>query len=77
MFGTRTILGLAIDESGVVAAEVSARAGRPEVRRTGQLAFGEKLSSDNMREIAQQLKQFLRSNHFSSKQAIIGIPIRT
>jgi hypothetical protein len=76
MLGTRTILGLAIDEFGIVAAEVSARSGRPEIRRVGQVTFDDKLSSDNMGDRAGQLKQFLRTNHFSSKQAVIGIPLK-
>ena len=76
MLGTRTLLGLAIDEFGIVVAEVVARAGRPEVRRVGQLAFEGKLSAETARELGQQLRQFLRANHFSSRHAIIGIPTK-
>ncbi len=76
MLGTRTILGLAIDESGIVVAEVAARTGRPEVRRVGQLAFEEKLSSETAKELGQQLRQFLRANHFSSRHAVVGIPTK-
>jgi hypothetical protein len=76
MLGTRTILGLAIDEFGIVAAEVSAHTGRPEIRHVGQLTFDEKLSSDNVNDRAGQLKAFLRTNHFTSKHAVIGIPLK-
>jgi len=76
MLGTRTLLGLAIDEFGIVVAEVAARAGRPEVRRVGQLAFEGQLSADTAKELGQQLRQFLRANHFSSKHAVIGIPTK-
>jgi hypothetical protein len=76
MLGTRTILGLAIDEFGIVAAEVSARAGRPEIRRVGQVTFDEKLSSENVNNLAGQLKQFLRTNHLSSKHVVVGIPLK-
>ncbi len=76
MFGARTLLGLAIDEFGIVVAEVSARPGRPEVHRAGQWRFEEKLNLDNARALGQQLKQYLRANHFSSKQAVIGIPTK-
>ena len=76
MLGTRTLLGLAIDESGVVVADVAARSGRPEVRRVGQLAFREKLSAETAKELGQQLRQFLRTNHFSSKHAVVGIPTK-
>lgn len=76
MLGTRTLLGLAIDEFGIVVAEVSARSGRPHVHRAGHWRFEEKLNLDNARVLGQQFKQFLRTNHFSSKQAVIGIPTK-
>src|SRR4030042_527686 len=76
MLGTRTLLGLAIDEFGIVVAEVWARSGHPEVQRAGQWRFEEKLNLDNAKDLGQKLRQFLRANHFSSKQAIIGIPTK-
>jgi len=76
MFGARTLLGLAIDEYGIVVAEISARSGHPEIQRTGQWRFEEKLNLDNARDLGQKLKQYLRTNHFSSKQAILGIPTK-
>ncbi len=76
MLGTRTLLGLAIDEFGLVVAEVAARVGRPEVRRVGQLTFEEKLSAETAKDLGQQLRQFLRANHFSSRHAIVGIPTK-
>jgi len=76
MLGTQTLLGLAIDDSGVVAAEVSVRAGRPEIRRTASMAFDEKLSSHNAKDLGQRLRNFLRENHLSSKRAIVGIPTK-
>lgn len=76
MLGTRTTLGLAIDESGVFVAEIGAGATRSTVRRAGHLAFEETLRSDNAAELGQQLRHFLRENHFSSKRAIVGIPTK-
>jgi len=76
MLGTQTLLGLAIDDLGVVAAEVSVRSGRPEIRRTASMAFDEKLSSDNAKELGRRLRQFLRDNHLSSKRAVVGIPTK-
>lgn len=76
MLGTRTLLGLAVDEFGVVVAEVGVRSGRPEVRRVGQFAFEEKLDADNGKALGQALRQFLRTNHFSQKNAIVGIPTK-
>ena len=76
MLGTQTLLGLAIDDSGVAAAEVSVRSGRPEIKRTGRMQFDEKLSSDNAKDLGQQLRHFLRENHLSSKRAVVGIPTK-
>ena len=76
MLGTQTILGLAIDDSGVVAAEVCIRQGRPEIRRADMMAFDERLNSDNAQDLGHKLRQFLRTNHFSSKRAVVGIPTK-
>jgi len=76
MLGNRTVLGLAIDELGVGVAEVGARVGRSQVRRAGRWDFAEPLSAANAQELGGQFKHFLRSNHFSSKQAIVGIPTK-
>jgi len=76
MLGTQTLLGLAIDDSGVAAAEVGIRSGRPEIKRTGLMPFDKKLNSDNAKDLGQQLRQYLRENHFSSKRAVVGIPTK-
>jgi hypothetical protein len=76
MFSARNILGIAVDEFGVVVAEVRCRTGIPKVRRLGQWSFDEKLNSDNAKDLGLKLRQFLRKNHFSSKQTIIGIPTK-
>lgn len=76
MLGTQTLLGLAIDDSGIVAAEVCIRQGRPVVRRSDTLAFDQKLGADNVQGLGQKLRHFLRANHFSSKRAVVGIPTK-
>lgn len=76
MLGTRTILGLAIDECGIIAAELRVRPGRNEIRRTGQFVFEEALCPENTEALGLQFRRFLRTNHFSSKQASIGIPAK-
>ena len=76
MLGSRTLLGLAIDEHGVMVAEIGGRAGRPEVRRVGHWTFSGPFNAGQAQELGQQLKQYLRANHFSSKHAIIGIPTK-
>ncbi|MBN2128427.1 MAG: pilus assembly protein PilM [Sedimentisphaerales bacterium] len=74
MRSTQTVLGLAIDESGIAAAALRARAGRHEIRRCARFVFRDKLSPENAEELGRQLKQFLRANHFTAKQAAVGIP---
>lgn len=76
MLGAQTLLGLAIDEFGVVVAEVRVRSGRPEIERVGHWSFQEKLESNNAGAMGQKFRQFLRTNNFSSKQAVIGLPTK-
>jgi hypothetical protein len=59
-----------------MAAEVAVRTGRPHVRRVGQWAFPETLGADNAQELGQQLRQFLRANHFAAKHAVVGMPTK-
>jgi hypothetical protein len=73
MLGTQTLLGLAIDDSGVAAAELVVRSGRPQIKHTALMPFDEKLSSDNAKDFGQRLRHFLRENHMSSKRAVVGI----
>ena len=73
ILGTRTILGLAVDETGVVAAELEVRAGRPRLRRTGELSWAQEFRPENMRALGEQVRQFLRDHHFSARQAAIGL----
>lgn len=76
MLGTRTLLGLAIDEFGIIIAEIRIRSGRPELQRTAQCRFEKKLDLDDAKEAGHKLREFLQDNHFSSKQAVIGIPTK-
>ncbi len=76
MLGTQTILGIAIDDSGVVAVELCARSGRREMRRAGVFEFEEQLSPRNAKVLGQKLRQFLKVNHFSSRRAVVGIPAK-
>jgi len=73
MFGTRTILGLAIDELGVVATELEIRSGRPQVRRAGAFPWEQEFRPENIRALGEQFRRFLRDQRFSSKQAVVGI----
>jgi len=73
MLGTRHILGLAVDDSGVVATELSICSGRPAIRRTGEFLWGQELTMDNARDLGQRLHQFLHDQGFAAKRAAVGL----
>jgi len=73
MVGTRHILGLAIDECGVVATEVSVHAGRSEVRGTGEFPWDRELAAQNAKELGLSLRRFLREQGFTAKRAAVGL----
>src|SRR4030042_3006260 len=73
MVGTRHILGLAIDDSGVVASELRVHSGRAEVQRTSEILWEQELTADNARQLGQRLRQSLRDQGFSSKRAVVGL----
>ncbi len=76
MVGTRHMLGLAIDDAGVVATELRIQSGRTEVQRTGELLWGQELTADSVQPLGQRLRQFLREQGFSSKRAVVGLAAR-
>jgi len=73
MVGTRHILGLAIDECGVVATELSVRAGRTEMRGAAEFPWEKEFTADNARELGQSLRRFLREKGFTAKRAAVGL----
>ncbi len=73
MAGTRHILGLAIDDTGVVATELSIQSGRTQVRRTGELAWEQELTADSAKPLGQRLRHFLREQGFTAKRAVVGL----
>ncbi|HSW00071.1 MAG TPA: pilus assembly protein PilM [Sedimentisphaerales bacterium] len=73
MVGTRHLLGLAIDDCGVVATELCVRAGRPEIRGAGELSWDREFSPENVVELGQQLRRFLREQGFTAKKAVVGL----
>jgi len=76
MVGTRHILGLAIDDAGIVATELSVQSGRAQVRRTGELLWDQELTADSATPLGQRLRHFLREQGFSSKRAVVGLAAR-
>jgi hypothetical protein len=73
MVGIRHILGLAIDDAGVVATELTLRAGQTEVHRTGELLWEQELTAESVKPLGQRLRHFLHEQGFSSKRAVVGL----
>ena len=73
MIGTRHILGLAIDDCGVVATELCMRSGRAEIRATGEFSWEKEFTTENTKELGEQLRRFLRAGGFSSNHVAVGL----
>jgi hypothetical protein len=73
MFGTQNILGLALDELGIVATELEVRSDGPHIRRTGEFLWEQEFQPAHLRPLGEQFRQFLRDHHFSARQAVVGL----
>jgi len=73
MIGTRHILGLAIDDCGVVATELCMRSGRAEIRASGEFSWEKEFTPENAKELGEQLRRYLRAGGFSSNRVAIGL----
>jgi len=71
--GTRHILGLAVDDRGVVAMELCVQSGRTEVRAAGEFSWEKEFTADNAKELGGQLRRFLRESGFSASRVAIGL----
>jgi len=76
MLGARKILGLAIEERSVLAAEIRIVGGRCELKHAAEFVFPKDLSVDDPTPLGRLLRQFLRENHFAAKRAVLGIPAK-
>jgi len=72
----RRILGLAIEEHAVLAAEVSLSGSKASLTRTAELPFREALPPEDPQQLGQALRDSLRRHGFSAKSAVIGVPAR-
>jgi len=76
VLGFRTVLGLAVEERSIVAAEVRASGAGGEVIRAEEFCIPEGLCLDAPTELGSALRVFLRESRFSTKRAVIGLPAR-
>ncbi|MGD0388775.1 MAG: hypothetical protein ABSC42_07460 [Tepidisphaeraceae bacterium] len=72
----KKVLGLAMGERSLMAAELVATEGRPQVKRLAELLYPEGISISQPAELAKALGHFLKDNHFSTRSAVIGIPLK-
>lgn len=69
------MLGIALGERSLLAAELLA-AERPQVKRLAELVYPEGISLSQPAELAKVLAHFLKDNQFSTRTAVIGIPLK-
>ena len=70
------VLGLAIGERSIIAAEVSGAGSRPDARRLAEYSFSPELSLADPAALGAALADFLKENQFSTKSAVIGLPAK-
>jgi hypothetical protein len=71
----KKLLGLALGEKSLLAADLSAGP-RPQVRRVAELVYPEGVGLQQPLELGKALAEFLKTNDFDSRQAIVGIPVK-
>jgi hypothetical protein len=76
MTKTKNILGLAFEERRIFAAEVSVETDRPQLVRQGLFEMAGGLDDADAAHLGQQLRQFLKANHFIARTAAVGLPGR-
>ena len=72
----RRMLGLAMEERRIIAAEVQLSGQRAELRRAAEFNFPQGVSLDDPQPLGKALGEFLRGHRFSAKNAVIGVPAR-
>ncbi len=75
-YQTRKILGLAVEEDSILAADIECREEGYKVTNTAEFVFPEDLSFNKPETLGQALGRFLRENGLSAKKAIIGLPAK-
>ena len=72
----KKVLGLALGERSLLAAEVLVAGDKPTVSTVGELAYPEGVSVTSPEELGKLLAGFLRDKGFSARQAVIGLPAK-
>jgi hypothetical protein len=72
----KTVLGLAIGERSLMAAEVAASDGRPIVRRVAELEYPPGVSPADAAQFSELLAAFRKEQGFTARMAVIGLPAK-
>lgn len=76
LLGSSNLLGLAVSDRCIAAAQVRVTRDRRELGPTAQFAITGDLSWEKPEALGTALRQFLRQHHFSASHAVIGTPAR-
>jgi len=76
MFRDDTILGLALEEGCIVAAEVRLRRGRFQLRRAAELALPVEDRPQSPQSLGEAVRGFLRDHRFAARRVVIGLPTK-
>lgn len=72
----KKVLGVALGERSLIAAEVVLAGEQPQVTAVGELAYPEGVSVTSTEELARLLSGLLRERGFTARQAVVGLPAK-
>lgn len=72
----KKVLGLALGERSLLAAEVILAGEKPTVTAVGEMAYPEGISICTPAELAKALAEFLRNKGFTARQVVLGLPAK-
>src|SRR3954447_17244158 len=75
-FGGNKVLGLAFGERGVTACELSRAGGGATAAIGAEFVYPAGVSADDPAALGRALRDFLREHHFSSRRAVVGLPLK-
>lgn len=72
----KKVLGLALGERSLLAAEIIVAGEQPTVTAVGEMPYPEGISVNTPAELAKLLTEFLRSKGFTARQVVVGLPAK-
>lgn len=75
-FGLSKVLGLAIGPTSMHLAEVAIHGEKYAIERVAEFVYPAGISPENPAGLGQALRQFLRTNNFTTRDTVIGLPAK-